>query len=52
MRIGYIITIEVDTNDYVDTLGEINDVLQDNLSGDPTITSVRIIKFRRLQGQS
>lgn len=52
MRIGYQITVEVETDDYVETLGEINDVLQDHLSGNPEITGVRVIMFHRLQGQS
>ena len=42
----YVLEVEVETDDYVETLGEINDIIQDNLSGSPDIIAVRIIKQR------
>ena len=42
MKVDYNIRVEVTTNDYVATLGEINDVLQDHLKGNPKVTSVNI----------
>jgi len=49
MRVGYKIFVEMETDDYVETLGEINDLLQDNLSGDPEITNITIVKYHRLR---
>jgi len=46
MRVSYRITLDVETNDYVDTLGEINDIIQDHLGGDPEIVSVHLVKYR------
>ena len=42
MRVEYTIFLEIDSNDYVKTLGEINDVIQDNLKGNPEIATVKI----------
>ena len=43
MKVNYNVEVTVDTNDYVETLGEINDVLQEGLKGKaPRIVYVRI----------
>jgi len=42
MRVEYTIRMDVDTNDYVKTLGEINDVLQDGLKGNPAVFNANI----------
>lgn len=46
MKVTYRIILKVDTTDYVETLGKIDDLIQNKLDGNPDITSISIIKPR------
>jgi len=48
MRVSYRIHLEIDTNDHIETLKNIDDVLQDGLK-DVEITFVSILKPRQLR---
>jgi len=50
MRVNYRIILDVDTDDYVKTLGEIDDLLQDKLDGKPLVRGVRVILPRPIRG--
>jgi len=51
MRVRYNIIIEVDTEDWAVTLGEINDAIQDNIKGDPETTGGSFSIPRSIQGE-
>jgi len=52
MKVGYDIRIELETDDYIKSLEEIDDAIQDHVKGNPQVVKACAYPYRREEIQS